>query len=266
MITKSILNVNTRKNHKSPSGTTKSRIVKNENKPTHFNNEQNTPLENDVPTWNIGYRDFLPFYVKAYQERFIEWKNEEGRDCCDEERDPKFFSKENIVALCQRLYVYFNNSSYHEMIFCILKISFYIKHCWNRAYYFARKITDLVRAKNPSKTFPKPYKHYMFGSFIRTVKKGKPGEFVRWTKHVAPIIRLKDTELYILDPLLSDGSMKKDEFHAEIVNANHMSIRSRLDGYVTCVPDTYANCFEPKNKANDPNIEDDDLFFDTRAT
>ena len=154
------------------------------------------------------------------------------------------------------------------MIFYILKISFYIKDCWNRAYYFARKITDLVRAKNPSKTFSEPYKHYMFGSFIRKIKKGKPGEFVRWTMHVAPIIRLKDSELYILDPLLSDGPMKKDEYHAEIGNANHMSIRSRLTGYVTCVPETYANnydCFEPKNNANDPNIEDDDLTFDTKA-
>ena len=108
----------------------------------------------------------------------------------------------------------------------------------------------------------------MFGVFVRNVNKRNAEDFVRWKMHVAPIIRLKDSELYILDPLLSDGPMKKDEYHAEIGNANHMSIRSRLTGYVSCVPETYANnydCFEPKNNANDPNIEDDDLSFDTKA-
>ena len=88
--------------------------------------------------------------------------------------------------------------------------------------------------------------------------------------HVAPIIRLKDSELYILDPLVSEGPMKKDEYHAEIGNANHPSnplIRSRLDGYVTCVPETYDHnhdCFEPKNNANDPKIQDDNLSSDTK--
>ena len=105
---------NTKKKHKFPSSTTKSRIVKNENKPDHFSNEQNTRLENDVPTWDIGYKDLLPFYVKAYQERFIEWKNEEDRDCRDEEGKPKVF-------LRRISWLYVNECMYILIILCIMK-------------------------------------------------------------------------------------------------------------------------------------------------
>ena len=107
----------------------------------------------------------------------------------------------------------------------------------------------------------------MFGIFVRKVKKGNAEEFVRWKMHVAPIIRLKDSELYILDPLLSEGPMKKNEYHAEIGNPenemenpiNHVIIKSHLDGYVTCTPETYDiehDCFEPANNADDPEIND----------
>ena len=105
---------NTRKKHKFPSSTTKSRIVRNENKPTHYNNEQNTRLENDVPTWDIAYKDLLPFYVKAYQERFIEWKNEEDRDCRDEEGNPKVF-------LRRISWLYVNECMYILIILCFMK-------------------------------------------------------------------------------------------------------------------------------------------------
>ena len=156
---------------------------------------------------------------------------------------------------------------------------FNIKDCWMRAYHFAKKITELVRAHylavNPFKTFPDPYKHYMFGIFIRDVKKGTPGEFLRWDMHVAPIIRLEDSELYILDPLLSEGPMKKGEVHAELGNTANKKehptdgrvIASELTGYVTCEPETYDilhDCFEPSNNPTDPDIVD--IPWETQET
>ena len=38
-------------------------------------NKPDTKLEKEISKWDISYNDLLPFYVNAYQERFIEWKN-----------------------------------------------------------------------------------------------------------------------------------------------------------------------------------------------
>ena len=269
---------NTKKSNKITSTAIKSRTVKDENKPTHFKKEHNTRLEKDVPTWDISYNDLLQFYARAYRERFIEWTNLYERDC----------SKRNEILLRRISWLYPNECMYTsvflnawENVFYIIQIDFSLKDCWNRAYHFARKITELVsehhKQINPSKTFPEPFKHYMFGEFVRKVKKGNFEEFVRWKMHVAPIIRLKDSELYILDPLVSEGPMKKNEFHAEIGNPeneqenpiNHDIIKSHLDGYVTCTPETYDidhDCFEPANNADDPDINDaTDIPIDTNT-
>ena len=109
----------------------------------------------------------------------------------------------------------------------------------------------------------------MFGIFIRDVAKGNPGEFLRWDMHVAPIIRLEDSELYILDPLLSHEPMKMDAVHADLGNPNNRKqhptdgriIASELTGFVTCEPETYDllhDCFEPVNNPTDPDIVDVD--------
>ena len=125
--------------------------------------------------------------------------------------------------------------------------------CYNRAYHFSNKITEIVRKQwivsgsNP--TFDFPFKHFMFGSFERTFD----GQAITWAYHVAPIIKLNDGELYILDPVLSDKPMKKDAYHSEMAGGS-----SKLNGYVTCQPDTYDekdDCFDSQN--NPPrNIEE----------
>ena len=124
--------------------------------------------------------------------------------------------------------------------------------CYNRAHHFSLKITEIVREQwivfGSDPTFDYPFKHFMFGTFVRKFD----GQTITWNYHVAPIIKLNDGELYILDPVVSDKPMKKDAYHSEIGGES-----SKLNGYVTCQPDTYDekdDCFDSKN--NPPrNIE-----------
>ena len=118
----------------------------------------------------------------------------------------------------------------------------------------------MLRNEYPSKNFDYPFKHFLFGTFVRTVDAGT----TLWRYHVAPIIKLGDGGLYILDPVVHDEPMKKDAYHAEMENdANNgvnpetgEEITSKLNGYVTCKPYTYEetdDCF---------NSEPDDLKTD----
>ena len=59
-----------------------SRTIKPENEPTAYRNKADTRLEKDVSTWDISYNELLPFYVKAYQQRFLEWKQKD-KDCTE---------------------------------------------------------------------------------------------------------------------------------------------------------------------------------------
>ena len=57
---------------------------------------------------------------------------------------------------------------------------------------------------------------------------------------------LDDAQLYILDPVMSNRPMKKNEYHSELKG----TANSDLTGFVTCEPETYDNrhdCFDPKN-------------------
>ena len=94
----------------------------------------------------------------------------------------------------------------------------------------------------------------MFGFFVQEFNDKQQ----IWGRHDAPIIRLVDGDLYVLDPVIKNEPMKKVEYHAELVNSPFTYIdedtiptttkRSRLDGYVTCKTNTYnwhANCFHP---------------------
>ena len=65
----------TKKYNKVSSNSIQSRNIKEQNRPEYYMNRPDTRLENEISTWDISYNDLLPFYVKAYQERFIEWKN-----------------------------------------------------------------------------------------------------------------------------------------------------------------------------------------------
>ena len=66
----------TKKYNKVSSNSIQSRNIKEQNRPEYYMNRPDTRLENEISTWDISYNDLLPFYVKAYQERFIEWKNQ----------------------------------------------------------------------------------------------------------------------------------------------------------------------------------------------
>ena len=254
---------NTKKYNKVSSNSIQGWAIKAQNRAEYYVNDPDTILEKEISTWDISYNDLLPFYVKAYQERFIEWKNK--FDACSDS-----VIKRRISWLypeeCTYISIYFDPRSF---IFCIIDLYAFFKDCWTRAYYFAKKITELVREHfkkiDPAKKFADPYKHYMFGTFIRDVQKGTPGEFVRWDMHVAPIIKLQDSELYILDPMIRNVPMKKADFHAEIGNPENKKphptdgtvIASELTGYVTCKPETYDvlhDCFEPANNPTDPDI------------
>ena len=114
----------------------------------------------------------------------------------------------------------------------------------------------------------------MFGQFIRREQNGFERDVLRWGFHVAPIIRLADLSLYILDPLLSEGPMTKEDAHLEIGNPNNNGyhpdyghfLSSYLTGYVTCKPETYDHdddCFEPDNTPSKPDYEHDVIIFDT---
>lgn len=135
----------------------------------------------------------------------------------------------------------------------------FVTGCFNRAHHFSLKITEMLRDErgSPTKHFEYPFKHFLFGTFVRTVDAGT----TIWRYHVAPIIKLGDGELYILDPVVHDEPMKKDVYHSELENdANNgvnpetgEQITSKLTGYVTCKPHTYEetdDCF---------NSEPDDL-------
>ena len=65
----------TKKYNKVSTNSIQSRNIKEENRPGYYMNKPDTKLEKEISTWDISYNDLLPFYVNAYQERFIEWKN-----------------------------------------------------------------------------------------------------------------------------------------------------------------------------------------------
>ena len=73
--------------------------------------------------------------------------------------------------------------------------------------------------------------------------------WVRWSYHVAPIVKLNDHKLYVLDPALSPHPIEKEMWHQLCTNGRYPGdLQSRLTGYVTCEHDTYAphqDCFNP---------------------
>ena len=107
----------------------------------------------------------------------------------------------------------------------------------------------------------------MFGALIIDVENGTPGEKLAWAYHVAPIIRLRDQQLYVMDPLISDRPVTKATAHAELGNPDMdyedpsgtgITISGQITGYVTCKPETYDryyDCFDPRNNPNDEDLK-----------
>ena len=88
---------------------------------------------------------------------------------------------------------------------------------------------------------------------------GKKVKQITWGQHVAPIVKLKDNELYILDPLISNTPMKLDDYHLALESTG-----SKISGYVTCQPDTYVqfdDCFNPDKESTLMDFEFHALTF-----
>ena len=66
----------TKKYNKVSSNSIHNRAITEQNRPEYYINNPDTKLEKEISIWDISYNDLLPFYVKAYQEKFIEWKNQ----------------------------------------------------------------------------------------------------------------------------------------------------------------------------------------------
>ena len=98
-----------------------------------------------------------------------------------------------------------------------------------------------------------PWKHYVFGKLIaKTPNAYKIRGEIIWDYHVAPIIRLKDDRLYILDPALSANPIMQDDWYKMLVtnpnlhNLNRHNTGSGITGSVSCVETAisyYSNCF-----------------------
>ena len=122
--------------------------------------------------------------------------------------------------------------------------------CYNRARHFATKVVEILRLKKKGSEFNDPFTLFVYGNFVYLVKKGSPGEKLTWTYHVTPIIKLKDGELYVLDPLISHRPIKK----ADYFNLLKSTEGSQITGYVTCKPGTYdgsaTDCFNPTEEGS----------------
>ena len=144
---------------------------------------------------------------------------------------------------CQSKISYLDFLNSGEKIF-IIRIFIIVSGCYARAQHFGKKLVELIRNQNNNAIFNDPYKHFMFGSLVSHVKEmGKKIREVNWDNHIAPIVKLKDNALYILDPLVSNRPMKRDEYHSALESTG-----SKITGYVTCQPDTYGHeddCFNP---------------------
>ena len=73
---------------------------------------------------------------------------------------------------------------------------------------------------------------------------------VAWSYHVAPIVRLNDDKLYVLDPSLSADAVTKEEWYA--LMSGHE--QANISGFVTCDTKTYVpsdSCFSPAKEAEE---------------
>ena len=135
-----------------------------------------------------------------------------------------------------------------------------VSGCYYRAQQFGQKIVELIHRQNNNANFNDPYKHFIFGNLVHNVKEmGKKVKQITWAQHVVPIVKLNDNQLYILDPLISNTPMKRDDYHLAL-----KSTGSEITGYVTCQPDTYDqfdDCFNPEKESTLMDFESDKLTF-----
>ena len=103
-----------------------------------------------------------------------------------------------------------------------------------------------MKEKFPKKRFAAPKKHFAFGN-LRAKSSSKPGGIVRWIWHVAPMVRLNNGKLYIMDPALNGDAVEKDVWYKLMLSEPDANIT----GFVTCDSETYkefSSCFNAKKE------------------
>ena len=98
-------------------------------------------------------------------------------------------------------------------------------------------IIKFLNDRYPNKSFEPPKKHFAFGE-LRTKSINAAPEnngLVSWGWHVAPIIRLNDGNLYVLDPALGANALTKEEWYAKMTQTDN----AHISGFVTCNANTY---------------------------
>ena len=126
-----------------------------------------------------------------------------------------------------------------------------------RAELYTDLILQYLHRKYPEKIFRPPKKHFVFGDLRANSTSADPrmNGFVFWWFHVAPIVRLNDGKLYVLDPILDANPVEKKEWYSLMTQTDEANI----SGFVTCDSNTYHyydSCFNPsKNSDQDTQCE-----------
>ena len=117
-----------------------------------------------------------------------------------------------------------------------------------RAEVYSKRIVQRLKAIFPEKTFFLPKKHFAFGRLSAESNSTLDG-IVRWRYHVAPMVRLNDGKLYILDPALSADPIEKEKWYGLMkANTSIPGLKAKITGYITCESATYhagSSCFQP---------------------
>ena len=111
---------------------------------------------------------------------------------------------------------------------------FFTSGCYTRAELFSKRIVELLKKMFPEKTFDPPRKHFVFGTLWVRSNNTLTGT-LSWKYHVAPIVRLYNKKLYILDPALSADAIEKEKWYGLMEAAPEANIT----GYVTCASASY---------------------------
>ena len=103
--------------------------------------------------------------------------------------------------------------------------------------------------------FERPYLHFAWGWLVFDTD-NVPSSYAYknqavWNHHVAPIIRINDMILYVLDPGISAVPLLKNQWHDIMTRSmdKQSGIHPYITGYVTCRTDAYylahSDCINP---------------------
>ena len=104
----------------------------------------------------------------------------------------------------------------------------------------------------------------MFGLMHYVTTNARNGIDVVWENHVVPALRISEnslsSELYLLDPSISEIPLTKSAYHEEFSK----NLTHRITGYVTCEYGTYNlnyDCFNPEKVPDDDFTTFHDLYL-----